>query len=279
MRRDLWIGLLLAALTLGVFWPVRDHEFIAYDDPQFVTEYPQIQSGLSWNTLVYAFTKPIAGNWHPVTSLSHALDCEWFGLNPGAHHLVNALVHALNAALLFLVLQHLTAEQRPPPNEQEVATNTPKRAADARKGKAPSGLFKNRSPHAGGAAQREFMPHPALAGRNALIAALFAWHPLRVESVAWLAERKDLLAGFFFLLTLGMYALYARSKNNRETGASQRPQRAWVFYAGALVCFALGLMSKPMVVTLPFVLLLVDFWPLQRFDVSNFQSQVSTIRR
>src|SRR5260221_6946871 len=108
MRRDWMIGFLLAALTLGVYWPVRTHDFIFFDDPQFIAENPQIQSGLSWNTVVYAFTRPVVGNWHPITTLSHALDCELFEVNAGAHHLVNALLHAINAGFLFLVLRRMT---------------------------------------------------------------------------------------------------------------------------------------------------------------------------
>ena len=106
MRRELLIGLVLAALTLGVYLPVRTHDFIFYDDPQFITENPQIRSGLSWPTIRYAFTQPVVGNWHPVTTLSHALDCELFGVNPGTHHLVNVLIHCLNTMLLFLLLRH-----------------------------------------------------------------------------------------------------------------------------------------------------------------------------
>src|SRR5579859_956527 len=112
MRRDLLIGLLLAALTLGVYWPIRTHDFIFYDDPQFITENSQIQSGLNWRTINYAFTEPVVGNWHPVTTLSHALDCQLFGLHPGAQHLVNALIHSVNTALLFLLLQQFVTASR-----------------------------------------------------------------------------------------------------------------------------------------------------------------------
>src|SRR5947209_3501846 len=107
MRRDLLIGLALAALTLAVYWPVHTHDFISYDDPQFITENDQIRSGLSWQTVEYAFGKAVVGNWHPLTTLSHALDCELFGLNAGAHHLVNAVFHAANAALLFFCVQQM----------------------------------------------------------------------------------------------------------------------------------------------------------------------------
>src|SRR5215469_8810392 len=146
-----WLmALVLAAVTLAAYWPVRTHDFLYYDDPQFVAENPQIQSGLNWPTVRYAFSKVLVGNWHPVTILSHALDCQLFGVRPQAHHLMNAGFHALNAVLLFLLLRSLTGA-----------------------------LW-----------------------RSGLVAALFALHPQRVESVAWIAERKDLLAGLFFLLTL-----------------------------------------------------------------------------
>ena len=248
MRRDLGLGLLLAALTLAVYWPVRTHDFIAYDDPQFVTENTLIQSGLSWETLVYACTTPVVGNWHPVTILSHALDWELFGLNPGAHHLVNALLHALNAGLLFVALQQLTSSM-----------------ARATLGKTKDRPGRIESLKLGG----------GFAGRNFVIAALFALHPLRVESVAWLAERKDLLAGFFFLLTLWAYADYVQKAESgkAETGANDTHHGAPVsrFPLFSIFCFSLGLMSKPMVVTLPFVLLLLDYWPLGRVALADFR--------
>jgi len=220
-RPGLLLCLLLALLTFGAYWPVRNHDFIFYDDPQFVTDNPQIQSGLNWQTLHYAFSKPVVGNWHPVTVLSHALDCQLFGVRPRAHHLVNVVFHGLNAALLFLLLQNLTGA----------------------------------------------------VWRSGLVAGIFALHPLRVESVAWVAERKDLLAGLFFLLTLWLYAKYVRESGNRksaeaktEARKAERPGARRTFYWASLLCFALALMSKPMVVTLPCVLLLLDYWPLQRLD-------------
>jgi protein O-mannosyl-transferase len=234
MRRDLLTSLLLAALTLGVYWPVSTHGFIDYDDPGFVTENVQIQSGLSWQTIRYAFTQAVVGNWHPVTTLSHALDCQLFGLKPGAHHMVNAVLHSLNTAVLFLFLQ-LLFDRRSAENPA-----TPR----------PVGILDD-----------------SFVWFSALVALLFGLHPLRVESVAWVAERKDLLSGFFFLLTLGFYTRYTTRKGGR---------RGW--YLGALVCFALGLMSKPMVVTLPFVLLLLDFWPLQRLDLTSLKLQLPKTR-
>jgi hypothetical protein len=150
LRSEILICSLLITLTVAAYWSVRHHDFIYYDDPQFITENLDIQRGLRWQTVIYAFSNPVVGNWHPLTTLSHALDCQLFGIKPRAHHLVNVLVHSVNAALLFLLLRSLTG-----------AT-----------------------------------------WRSGLVAAIFALHPLRVESVAWVAERKDVLSGFFFLLSL-----------------------------------------------------------------------------
>jgi tetratricopeptide (TPR) repeat protein len=205
MRRNLLICLLLAGITLAIYWPARHYGAIYYDDPYFISDTPEINAGLSWHSLAWAFTGVVLANWHPVTNLTFLLTHQFWGANPGVEHLVNAAIHALNAALLFLVLTQMT------------------RAT----------------------------------WRSALVAAIFAWHPLRVESVAWIAERKDVLCGFFFLLTLWAYARYA------EKSKVHSPESK-VFYGLALGFFALALMSKPMLVTLPFVLLLLDFWPLKR---------------
>ncbi len=222
----LLICLALAAITFGLYWPVQTHDYICFDDPQFVTENPIIQSGLNWKSIVWAFTHSVAVNWHPVTTLSHALDCQLFGVNPGAHHLVNAFFHSINGALLFLLLARMTG----------------------------------------------------FTWRSAVVAGVFALHPLRVESVAWLAERKDVLSGFFFMLTLLAYAAYSKSKQSSVISEQSSEKRArhqpsainyqpFRYYALTLLCFALGLMSKPMLVTLPFVLLLLDFWPLRRIKL------------
>jgi tetratricopeptide (TPR) repeat protein len=212
MSRPRLIALLLAFVTLVVYLPVTRDGFVDYDDQDYVTENAVVQEGVTWAGIKWAFTTGHASNWHPLTWLSHMTDCELFGLNPGAHHFVNALFHAANAALLFILLVRLTGALWP----------------------------------------------------CAFIAGLFAWHPLHVESVAWISERKDVLSTFFALLALLSYTKYAK-KNCR---------RSFWF---ALVYFALGLMSKPMVVTLPFVMLLLDYWPLQR--ISNFKSQVPTASR
>ena len=199
--RTALLALSVFAVTALVFWPASDFAFLNYDDDDYVTKNPFVGGGLTWEGVRWAFTSGHASNWHPLTWLSHMLDVELFGLDPGGHHATSVLLHALNGALCFLALAALT------------------RAA------APS-----------------------------LVAALlFALHPLRVESAAWVAERKDLLAGTFFFLTLWAYARYARA-----------PGRARHLLVGASL--ALGLCAKPMLVTLPALLLLLDLWPLGRLE-------------
>ena len=201
----LLICLVLALGTAALYWPITHHPFIIYDDEQYVTGNTHVTTGISWTNFVWAFTSGEAANWHPLTWLSHQLDCSVFGLQAGGHHFVNLLFHVANTLLLFIFLRGATGA----------------------------------------------------VGRSALVAALFAWHPLHVESVAWVSERKDVLSTFFWLLTLMDYVRYARN-------------RSWPAYFAALLFFACGLMSKPMVVTLPFVLLLLDFWPLNRVRNSEF---------
>jgi Tfp pilus assembly protein PilF len=208
MSRPRLIALLLALGTLVVFLPVGGFNFIAYDDPAYVSENPFVKNGLNWTDIQWAFTTFHASNWHPLTWLSHMADCSLFGSNPGAQHFVNVLFHSANTALLFLLLWRLTQKIRP----------------------------------------------------AALVAALFAWHPLHIQSVAWISERKDVLSTFFALLALLSYAKFALENRRRS-------------YWFALGFFALGLMSKPMLVTLPFVLLLLDFWPLRRMPVDSWQPE------
>jgi Flp pilus assembly protein TadD len=199
-HQDLLICLGLVLLTLVVYGQVRTHEFVNFDDNEYVTENPHVQTGLTVKSIAWAFTSTHMANWHPVTWLSHMLDCQFFGLNPGWHHLMNVLFHAANTLLLFLVLKRMTAH----------------------------------------------------VWRSAFVAALFALHPLHVESVAWLAERKDVLSTFFWMLTIWSYVRYVEGPSVKR-------------YLMVLLFFILGLMAKPMVVTLPFVLLLLDYWPLGRF--------------
>ena len=229
-KRELWLSgwpgicLLLGAVTLAVYWPVIHCDFLNYDDPDYFTANPHVQTGLTSANIVWAFTTGHASNWHPLTWLSLMLDAEWFGQEPAGPHFTNLLFHAANTVLLFLLLRRLTA-----------AT-----------------------------------------WRSALVAALFALHPLHVESVSWVAERKDVLSAFFGLLSLLFYARYAQSVTNDglqvartekitpQSGSSRVVRHSSLFYALALVFFALGLMAKPMLVTIPLVMLLLDWWPLQR---------------
>lgn len=200
----LWLSLALLVLTAAVYAPVRHYPFLNYDDADYVTEKPLVAAGLTRAGFVWAWTGTHVGNWHPLTSVSHMLDCQLFGLNPGPHHLINLLLHLLSTLLLFGFLSRATAQPWP----------------------------------------------------SAAVAALFALHPLHVESVAWIAERKDVLSTFFWMLTLWAYLGYLR---NAGTGR----------YAVLLAAYAAALLSKPMVVTLPFTLLLLDVWPLGRIEGKN----------
>ena len=203
------ICILLAITSIAVFWQVRSHEFITFDDSDYVTENRHVQDGITLKGIVWAFSEPHAHNWHPLTWLSHMLDCQLFGLKPGLHHLVNVLFHVANALLLFLVLYRMT-----------------------------NALW-----------------------QSAFVAGLFALHPLHVESVAWVAERKDVLSTLFWMLTMGAYVYYV-----------ERP--GYKRYLIVLIFFVLGLMAKPMLVTLPFVLLLLDYWPLKRLRLLQADAHV-----
>ena len=223
MRRNIIICLLLAGITLAIYWPVRNFDLICFDDPYFLTDSPEVRSGLNWHSFRWAMTSVVATNWHPVTSLSFVATHQLFGSNPGVEHLVNGVFHMANAVLLFLLLKRLTG-----------------------------GTW-----------------------RSAMVAALFAWHPLRVESVAWISERKDMLNGFFFLLTLLFYTRFAQATSLRtgtlNAKSGDKGSGVWRPGSGdyclALVFFALGLMSKAMLVTVPFLLLLLDIWPLGRLRI------------
>jgi len=204
-------AVLLALLTIMVYWPATGHEFVNYDDPFYVTANVHVQSGLTWGNIRWAFGHSTVGNWHPLSMLSHMLDCQMYGLKPWGHHLTNILLHGATTMLVFLLLQGLTGTT----------------------------------------------------WRNLMVAALFGLHPLHVESVAWVAERKDVLSTFFGLLCLIMYTRYAKV-SGIQNPRSEPGNSASAYYWAALALFALGLMSKPMLVTLPFLLLLLDFWPLNR---------------
>jgi tetratricopeptide (TPR) repeat protein len=206
---------------MAIYWPATRNDFVNFDDPDYVSENLHVTGGLSLANAKWAFCKPEASNWHPLTMLSHALDCQLFGLKPWGHHLTSVLLHALNAGLVFALLCQMTGA----------------------------------------------------AWRSLFAAALFAVHPLRVESVAWVAERKDVLSGFFGLLALVFYARYAHMRaplEGREPvtpgGLPSKRRTSARAYVAALFFFALGLMSKPMLVTWPLVMLLLDYWPLGRFQ-------------
>ena len=206
-RASRWVALALALATLAVYWPVTGFQFVNYDDTDFVTANPHVQAGLTAAGFKWAWHSNVARNWHPVTMLTHMLDCQFFGLRPGWPHLVNLLLHVANTLLLFHLLKRMTGA-----------------------------LW-----------------------RAAAVAALFALHPLHVESVAWVAERKDVLSTLFWFLTTWAYLRYVEKFKVQSS-------KFKVFYALALLFFALGLMSKPMLVTLPFTLLLLDYWPLGRWQ-------------
>jgi tetratricopeptide (TPR) repeat protein len=207
--RYLLLGAVLAVATALVYLPVQTHPFLNFDDSGYVTTNVNIQTGLDWDTVRWSFTTFREANWHPLTWISHAIDCQLFDLNPAGHHLMNVAFHVLNALLLFWVLARATGYM----------------------------------------------------GRSFMVAALFALHPINVETVAWIAERKNLLSMLFFLLALGAYRWYAYKP---------RPDR----YAVVALLYVLGLMAKPQIITLPCVLLLWDYWPLRRvrFSAASFQS-------
>jgi Tfp pilus assembly protein PilF len=193
------ISAALVATILVAYEPIRHNDFINYDDNTYITQNPEVNGGTTLRSVIWAFTKSYEANWHPITWLSHMLDCEIYGLNPLGHHITNLLIHIANTLLLFLLLSKMTNA----------------------------------------------------VWRSAFVAAAFALHPIHVESVAWAAERKDVLSGLFWMLTILAYVRYTKHPNVKR-------------YMLVLLLFAMGLMSKPMVVTLPFVLLLLDYWPLDR---------------
>ncbi len=211
LERPWLISTFLVVAVLAAYLPVYFLDFINFDDPLYVYHNRHVQAGLTTEGWRWAFTQFHAANWHPLTWLSHMLDCQLYGLRPLGHHVTNVLLHAANAVILFLWLRSLTG-----------AT-----------------------------------------WRSALVAALFALHPLRVESVAWVAERKDVLSAFFGLLCLWAYTKYASRAKDQDIRTA-RSRLRFAYYGLSLLLFALGLLSKPMLVTWPFLLLLLDYWPLAR---------------
>ena len=207
------LSLLLVVFTLALYNQVNHFPFINYDDDRYVYENPHVRAGLTWSTIAWAVKSTDEANWHPLTWMSHALDCDFFGLNAGGHHFSSALLHAVNVVLLFLLLWRAT---------------------------------------------RRLVP-------SLFVAALFALHPINVESVVWIAERKNVLSTMFFLLTLAAYGWYALKP-------------CWQRYLAVLALFAAALASKPMAVTLPFVLLLLDYWPLGRIRGWSEPSEVLAVK-
>ena len=208
--RALVISFGLVLITWLVFGQTGRHDFVNYDDRVYVYDNHQIRSGFTPHGIAWVFTHEHAGNWHPLTTISHMLDYQIFKLDAGGHHLTNVFLHTVAVLLLFFLLRQMTGSM----------------------------------------------------WRSAFVAAVFAIHPLRVESIAWVAERKDVLSAVFFMLTLGAYVRYARKQKLGR----------YILVAVLLVC---GLLSKPMFVTVPFVLLLLDYWPLQRIQMSDVRSQRS----
>lgn len=202
------ISIFLIALTWAVFAQTGNYQFVNYDDPLYVLDNAHVRAGLTWRGIAWAFTHVHSQNWHPLTTISHMLDCQLFGVNPGAHHLVNVFFHSIAAVLLFILLAQIT-----------------------------NNIW-----------------------ASAFVAAVFAIHPLRVESVAWIAERKDVLSGVFFMLTLLAYFRWTRKQTVGR-------------YLAMSILFACGLMSKPMLITTPIIMLSLDYWPLNRGQRSEDRGQ------
>jgi tetratricopeptide (TPR) repeat protein len=214
LRNPAVMCLVLALATLAVYWLAALNGFVNYDDPDYVTSNPHVQSGLKWQNVFWAFSSGHASNWHPLTWLSHMLDWQLFGEKAAGHHLTSVLFHAANTLLIFVVLGEMTGAH----------------------------------------------------WRSAFVAALFALHPLHVESVVWVSERKDVLSTFFLFLTLGAYTRYTQAKAKGPVNGAFGVRAPAVYYFASLSLFTLGLMCKPMLVTVPFLLLLLDYWPLGRYN-------------
>src|SRR4029453_12580830 len=208
------IYLLLVGISLAVFGRTIRHEFVNFDDDLYVYNIPAIQAGLTIKGVALAFISPHAGNWHPLTTISHMLDCQLYGLNAGGHHATNIILHTIAVLLLFRTLRQMTGA----------------------------------------------------VWESAVVAALFAVPPLHVESVAWVSERKDVLSAVFFFLMLDAYGRYARAASITR-------------YMVVALLFAEGLMDKPMLVSVPIVLLLLDYWPLRRFELSFSTSEKAGISK
>ena len=201
--RDALACFFLVTITLSVYWPIQNYDFVSFDDELYVSENPRIKEGLTPNSVIWAFSFSNKDDtyWHPLAWLSHALDCQLYGLQPGKHHLTSLMFHIANGLLLFMVFKLMT------------------------------GAF----------------------WKSICLATLFAIHPINVDSVAWIAERKNVLSTFFWMLTMLTYVYYTKKP-------------VLYRYLLTFLMYILGLLTKPMLVTLPFVLLLLDYWPLKRFS-------------
>ncbi len=204
-------GVFLFLITFAVFSPIIYHDFIKYDDHIYITENDMVIKGLTLEGFGWAFTNISAGSWYPLTWLSHMLDCQVFGLNPGGHHFTSLLLHSINTVMFFYLFKRMTGA---------------------------------------------FLP-------SLLLAAVFAFHPLHVEPVAWASSRKDVLSTFFWILTMWSYIYYTKQ------GGIKR-------YLLVLLTFSMGLMAKPMLVTLPFVLILMDYWPICRLDIGQSSNKLDS---
>jgi tetratricopeptide (TPR) repeat protein len=210
-RREIIICCFLIIATMLVYGQVGSHSFIDFDDPEYITENVHVKTGVTWENIVWAFTSAHSNNWHPLTWISHMIDVQLFGLDPGKHHLVNVFIHIVNSLLLFLLFRVMTKSIWP----------------------------------------------------SAFVAILFALHPLHVESVAWASERKDVLSTFFWIVTIAAYVRYTVKPDIGR-------------YLPVFIFLAFGLMAKQMLVTLPFVLLLLDVWPLRRISFGSAKTATTT---
>ena len=214
IKYKLLISLFLVVSILVVYQQMRTFDFVNFDDDRYISENSQVKAGLTVKGVIWAFSSFSSANWHPLTWLSHMLDCELYGLNPMGHHWTNLQLHMANTLLLFFIFYHMTRA-----------------------------LW-----------------------QSAFVAALFALHPLHVESVAWVAERKDVLSTFFGMLAIWSYLRYIKHPRI-------------INYLLIMLFLSFGLMAKPMLVTLPFVLLLLDYWPLKRLHDNTSQQHSGSSKR
>ena len=212
------ISIALVAATFVAYEPIRHNGFVNYDDDRYITDNPDVSGGITRDSVIRAFTQSHYYMWHPLTTISHMLDCQFFGLNPLGHHLISVLFHTVNSLLLFWILFNITGAVWP----------------------------------------------------SVLVAAIFALHPVQVESVAWAAERKTAVSGLFWFLTVAVYTWYTK-----RAGTGR-----YILLFGV---YALCIMTKPVVVTLPLVLLLLDYWPLGRLkfgrQIETQKSKASDLQR